>query len=192
MAIIDLVQYLKIETPAEGGTQTDPFPTEANPSQDYGNMKGIVFDSVSGNRIEGVSGVQWFRDLAAGNTSGWTLTDLAQRLFGKTVQGGTPGDGNQLIWSNANQRWEYRAGSYLKTKAGLIDAGAFSGNPKKASVAFVSPFSVSGYAVALTGADARFWSYESRTVSGFVANSNANQALSNPVNWIASVSGESA
>jgi len=38
---IDKVRSLKIENPAEGGTQTDYLPTEVNPSQDYLSAAGL-------------------------------------------------------------------------------------------------------------------------------------------------------
>lgn len=42
----DKVKPLKIENPANGGTQTDVFPTETNPTQDYLSAKGIAFDGL--------------------------------------------------------------------------------------------------------------------------------------------------
>ena len=190
MAIIDVVKFLKIENPANGGTQTDYLPTESNPNQDYGGMKGVVFDGVTGNRIDGVSGVQMFYDTASGNTSGWSLTDLAQRLFGRNVEPGIPTDADQLVWSSVSGMWLHKAGSSLKMKSGRVQAAAFSGNPKTAAVTFTTPFSVSGYGVNLTGSDPRAWDVDSKTVSGFVINANANQALTGEVYWQATVDGE--
>lgn len=40
----DKVRFLKIESPSEGGTQTDYLPTEADPTEDYGTMKGIALN----------------------------------------------------------------------------------------------------------------------------------------------------
>lgn len=40
---IDKVKPLKIENPATGGVQTDYYPTELNPAEDYASMKGICF-----------------------------------------------------------------------------------------------------------------------------------------------------
>lgn len=42
--MIDKIKPLKIET-AIDGTQTDPFPTEANPAQDYVAAKGVSFEN---------------------------------------------------------------------------------------------------------------------------------------------------
>ena len=41
----DKVKPLKIENAATGGTQTDGFPTEADPTQDYLAAKGIAFEN---------------------------------------------------------------------------------------------------------------------------------------------------
>lgn len=41
---IDKVRPLKLETPDEGGFQTDVFPTEIDPSEDYIVPKGIAFE----------------------------------------------------------------------------------------------------------------------------------------------------
>jgi hypothetical protein len=49
---IDKVRPLKIESPSEGGTQTDYLPTEVNPSEDYISAKGIVFSDNSNFLID--------------------------------------------------------------------------------------------------------------------------------------------
>lgn len=45
----DLVRPLKIENPAEGGTQTDEGPTEANPNQDLLSTFGLAVQDASSN-----------------------------------------------------------------------------------------------------------------------------------------------
>ena len=45
---IQMVRPLKIENPAEGGSQTDLFPTEANPVQDYAALLGVAFGGDTG------------------------------------------------------------------------------------------------------------------------------------------------
>lgn len=51
---VDRVKPLKIET-ATDGTQTDPFPVEANPTQDYLASKGIAFEN-NDNRLIDLDG----------------------------------------------------------------------------------------------------------------------------------------
>lgn len=46
----DKVKPLKIENPALGGSETDPFPTEADPNEDYITGKGFAFEN-NDNRL---------------------------------------------------------------------------------------------------------------------------------------------
>jgi hypothetical protein len=70
-------------------------------------------------------------------------------------------------------------------KAGSVLAASFSGNPKKAAVTFVTVQPDANYEIAISGTDARFYTWESKTVNGFTINTNANQALTATVNWTA-------
>ena len=78
-----------------------------------------------------------------------------------------------------------------KDKAGIVAAGSFSLNPKKATVTFGTAFSSTNYAIEIKGVDARTWSYDSATkaTTGFVINSNANAALTGEVSWTATENG---
>lgn len=73
----------------------------------------------------------------------------------------------------------------------------FSGNPKKATVDFVtdygfSAFADANYSVSVIGvSDGRIWSVESVVAGSFVINSNSNSAISGNVLWIATQHGES-
>jgi hypothetical protein len=50
--MVDKVKPLKIESPASGGTDTDSFPTEASPSQDYMATKGVAFENLDTHLAE--------------------------------------------------------------------------------------------------------------------------------------------
>ncbi len=76
-------------------------------------------------------------------------------------------------------------------KAGVVAGGAFAGNPKKATITFGTAMPSTSYSIHITGANARSWSYESKTVNGFVINANANAALSGEVTWTCISHGES-
>lgn len=78
----------------------------------------------------------------------------------------------------------------LPTKSGVRLPINFSGNPKKATVTFVSAFADANYTPTIIGVDVRSWSVESVTAGGFVINSNANQALTGSVYWSAIKHGE--
>lgn len=70
-------------------------------------------------------------------------------------------------------------------KAGSGSAASFGGSPRTASFTFTSAFSDNSYAVAVTGEDARSWSIQSKTSTGFTINTNSTIALTAPVYWIA-------
>jgi hypothetical protein len=70
-------------------------------------------------------------------------------------------------------------------KAGSVPVVSFTGNPKKATVTFTTAMADTNYEIAISGTDARFYSWESKTVNGFVINLNANQAPTAAVNWAA-------
>lgn len=82
-------------------------------------------------------------------------------------------------------------GSSLTTKAGNITNTAFVGTPRKAPVAFSTPFVDTNYAVVITGEDARSWTIEGKAVAGFTASANSNTALTGLTYWIATAYGES-
>lgn len=48
----DTVRALKFETPVEGGTQTDIYPTETDPSEDWTSAKGISFEESQTETME--------------------------------------------------------------------------------------------------------------------------------------------
>lgn len=75
-------------------------------------------------------------------------------------------------------------------KAGVVTAGTFSGNPKKATVTFTEAFQDTNYAIVIVGIDARSWTYESKAAGSFVINTNANTALTGEVSWAALYNGE--
>jgi len=77
-----------------------------------------------------------------------------------------------------------------RQKAGIVAAGSFAGNPKKATVTFAAAYPAATYAIAITGADGRNWVFESVTAAGFVINSQANAALTGNVSWQTQFQGE--
>ena len=78
----------------------------------------------------------------------------------------------------------------LRTKSGNIAPGTFAGNPKKATVTFATNYPSLSYSIFITGFDARFYTYESKLVGGFVINCNANQVLTGDVHWETVYNGE--
>ena len=70
-------------------------------------------------------------------------------------------------------------------KSGSVSAVSFTGDPKTYNVVFSSSFSSSNYSPVVTGGDARSWTVENISASGFTINSNSNTSLSNTTFWIA-------
>jgi len=80
---------------------------------------------------------------------------------------------------------------YLLQKANFVSGSTFAGNPKTAVVTFTTNFPNNNYAVVVTGTINRTWTVESKTLSGFTINANANPAFaSSEVYWIATQNGE--
>jgi hypothetical protein len=76
-------------------------------------------------------------------------------------------------------------GGSTNTKAGSGSAASFGGTPRTASITFGSAFSDNLYTVAITGEDARSWTIQSKSTTGFTINSNSSVALTGPVYWVA-------
>lgn len=112
--MVDKIRPLKIERPSAGGSEDDPFPTEADPTEDYVAAKGISFESSDGHLIDRDAGgeLQYkdavqttykkFNDVA-GAAAAARYTILLQN--NGTVSGGTflgydsliPGDTTPII-----------------------------------------------------------------------------------------------
>jgi hypothetical protein len=75
--------------------------------------------------------------------------------------------------------------AYVPPKSGIVSSGSFTGTPRIAAVTFVTAFPDNNYTVVLSGADKRSWSSENKSASGFTISSNASQALTGNVYWMA-------
>ena len=76
---MDKTRPLKIETPVEGGTQTDYLPTEVNPAEDYISAKGIAFEE-SDNYVMDLDENQNIQFKDATQTTPVTVTQLKTAL----------------------------------------------------------------------------------------------------------------
>lgn len=89
--MVDKVKPLKIENPATGGTQTDPFPVEANPASDFITGKGFSFEN-NDNRIFDMSpsGDIRFKDFTESTLIElWKLRRALYEIFDNTSNGFT-------------------------------------------------------------------------------------------------------
>lgn len=91
-----------------------------------------------------------------------------------------------LVWNTTTKKVEVRTEE--NTLAGKVSNTSFTGTPYTYDVIFGTSLSSTDYAVVITGGDARSWTVENQTASGFRINSNSNTSLSYSVYWIANLS----
>lgn len=116
------------------------------------------------------------------NTTWGSVGDIVSNTYNRAASAGTLEKYARVDHAHANNQ--------LLNRSGVVAAGTFTGNPKKATVTFSSALPSATYGVKITGGDARQWTYESRTTAGFTINANANTALTNDVSWEATITGE--
>jgi hypothetical protein len=74
---LDKVKFLKLEQ-SNDGTQSDPFPTEANPTEDYAAIKGIAFENREDIKIESIGNQLRFTDTQVPTISLKEILDLVK------------------------------------------------------------------------------------------------------------------
>lgn len=122
------------------------------------------------------------------NVSAATLNSLS--VSGSTSLGTASATTIYSGSTNLSDIFHQKAG-YLLQKAGMVSGSTFAGNPKKAIVVFSEYFPDNNYSVTVTGTANRTWTIESKTLSGFTINANANPAFSSSeVYWDATEDGE--
>lgn len=87
----DKIKPLKIENPANGGTELDFLPTESNPSEDYVAAKGIALEN-NDNRLidlDGSGNIQFKDAVETTAISVRKLRTANQNLFDNTSNGFT-------------------------------------------------------------------------------------------------------
>jgi hypothetical protein len=108
-----------------------------------------------------------------------------------TLGGGVEAPVGSLALSDAGGIWQKQSTADtgwapIKRKSGRMPAVAFSGSPRTATVVFDSPFADNNYEVFLgSSSDVRSLTYESKTTTGFVINTNASRALLGEISWSA-------
>jgi hypothetical protein len=76
-------------------------------------------------------------------------------------------------------------GGASTTKAGSGSVASFTGTPLISAITFGAAFADNNYSVTVTGEDARIFTIQSKSNTGFTINTNSNTVLSGPVYWIA-------
>jgi hypothetical protein len=70
-----------------------------------------------------------------------------------------------------------------KIKNNVVTYTSFGGTPLSASVTFVAAFPTTNYTVTITGEDARIFTIQNKTTTGFEINTNSNTALTGNTYW---------
>ena len=78
----------------------------------------------------------------------------------------------------------------MKTKSNVVLNTSFGGTPLTAVVTFNTAFPDTDYSILVTGEDARAWTIESKTESGFTINTNSSIELIGSTFWQATSYGE--
>jgi len=117
-------------------------------------------------------------------------TTSSQTIDGATSKSLKNNDSIEVISDGTN--WVIAAGtgsvvSSTTTKSGIVSNTTYTGTPLNYRVIFTSSFPNTNYSVNVTGGDARVWTVENLTTSGFIINSNSNTGLLYPTYWVATL-----
>jgi hypothetical protein len=118
--------------------------------------------------------------IAVGTKDNGYLKAITGLTYGSNVLSGTSVDGTVTITTVG-----------LRTKASSVAGASFAGNPKKFTVTFTTPYPNTNYSISIVGGVNRTFTYETKTTTGFVINSNANTSFVGNVDWMTIAHGES-
>ena len=124
------------------------------------------------------------------NTPAYALTVSGTVAFSNLVTSSTTVS-NVVMWGANGELFTTASsaigggGSTPTLKAGSGSVVSFAGIPLSSSITFGTAFANNSYAVTVTGEDARSWTIQSKSNTGFTINSNSTVALTGPVYWIA-------
>lgn len=102
--------------------------------------------------------------------------------------------GNTVMLGNDGKIYitgSYGGGGTNVIKAGAVAPSAFTGTPLTCAITFVSNMANTNYGISVIGGDARSWTIDSKTISGFIINTNSIVALTTSASWIAAPSNNS-
>jgi hypothetical protein len=122
--MVDKVRPLKLENPAEGGTEIDFGPTETRVDQDYLAAKGISYQGSESTKSWADSGIMKFVDTEV--TSSVSLQDLALRLKLKDVDLTNLLNGYVLTWNNTLGKFELQPAGGAGGGSGVTPPFVFS------------------------------------------------------------------
>ena len=118
--------------------------------------------------------------IAVGTNDSGYKKSITGLTYGSNVLTGTSVDGSVTTTTIG-----------LRTKAGTIAGSSFAGSPKKYTVTFSTAYPNTNYAINIIGEVNRTFTYESKSTTGFVINTNANTTFTENVDWMTIGIGES-
>lgn len=142
--------------------------------------------------IYGATNVQYITSSLAITGSSVTFSSSLYWTSGSSAVSppGSVTTSSVVVLGNDNKL--YITGSYggggggTNVKAGSVSSASFAGNPKTYALSFNSNMSDTNYGISVIGGDARTWTIDNKTISGFTINTNSSVALNYDVSWIAS------
>jgi hypothetical protein len=140
--------------------------------------------------------------MTSGATNGYILTSDGSGNASWSPQSGITGSTNTYVTgvtysANTLTVLQNNGVSPINTTIGLniksntVTAASFTGIPLTYTVIFTTPYPSTNYTINITGSDNRVFTYESKTINGFVINTNANTILTGNVDWQTIAIGES-
>jgi len=156
--------------------------TLVHPSTDYDLSNQFSVEDIQGAATLTTvirDGTLTWKKTSGGSTEVATDYD-PDYLEADTLNTGAGAKGDRVVTFK-----DLTGGGFSPPKCGIVASGSFTGTPRTAAVTFVTAFTDNNYTVVLSGADKRTWSSEDKTAAGFTINSNASQALTGSVYWIA-------
>jgi len=128
---------------------------------------------ISGSGVTFSSSLFWSGASSLNGSTGYTMmlgADGKIYITGSYGGGGGGGGGTNEI------------------KAGAVAPSSFSGTPSSSVITFNTVMSDANYGVSVIGGDARSWTIDNKTTSGFTINTNSTVALTTSASWIAAPS----
>lgn len=156
------------------------------------DVETIIYSILSGGASSDITRIQPGSNIITGGTDNFPIINTVDSPYFNSVTASGDSVFNTIQVDSISANTLYVASlPILPTKSGIALASSFSGNPKKSTIIFSSPFENNSYSVTVTGEDSRSWRIESKTLSGFTINASANQVFTGDVFWQAIKVGES-
>ena len=72
-------------------------------------------------------------------------------------------------------------------KSNTVSGASFAGSPLTYTVVFITPYASTNYSITITGEVNRTFTWQTKTVNGFIINANSATAFAGNVDWITNI-----